>query len=111
MKPETNIDQDLERVESFGYSFSRRIDGRGIVALIPMSFTVGLAYNIDPFEWGGYEGRYCYSSFFAAYAALTTWNGQDDPPGEWIKHKGRAGQWSRVPDQFELEERKRRAAE
>jgi hypothetical protein len=53
-----------------------------------MVFTVGLCYNMQEDMSHMYDGRYCYPSHADALEALRTWNGEGDPPGEWIKHKG-----------------------
>lgn len=58
---------------------------RGICGIMRMAFTVGLFYNITEAD---YEGRYCYRTMAEAVEALKEWDGNDDPPGDWIKHKG-----------------------
>jgi hypothetical protein len=73
------------------YLHVREIPGRGICAVAYMVFTVGLLYGIDKY---GLQGRFCFGSFNEALQALRTWDGIGDPPGNWIKHKGRAGEYS-----------------
>jgi len=63
----------------------REIPGRGLCALFRFMFTVGLVYGIDEI---GYVGRYCYSNLADAKKDLGIWDGKEDPPGDWIKHKG-----------------------
>lgn len=75
-----------EFLEKEGYKEIREIPGKGVCALYRFIFTVGLVYNIDEF---GYEGRYCYPNYSDALEALLNWNGQEDPSGDWIKHKGK----------------------
>lgn len=60
---------------------------RGYCGIMRMAFTVGLFYNIQPYP-GGPEGRYCYHTLAEAVQDLIDWDGKDDPPGDWIKHKG-----------------------
>lgn len=35
-----------------------------------------------------YETRFCYETEAEAINALNTWDGYNDPPGNWIKQKG-----------------------
>jgi len=37
----------------------------------------------------GYRTRFCYEDKRTALFALLTWDGRGDPPGPWIKEKGR----------------------
>lgn len=73
-----------------GYTDVRTVAGRGLCGLSRFVFTVGLVYGID---FDGYQGRYCYGSRSDALAALKEWDGAGDPPGNWIKHKGLAGEY------------------
>lgn len=68
-----------------GYSEIKQIPGRGYCGLQRMLFTVGLFYDLDDF---GYRGRYCYPDLRSALDAIREWDGLNDPPGPWIKHKG-----------------------
>ncbi len=62
---------------------------RGLCGIMRMTFTVGLFYNIEYGGlWGAPEGRYCYHTMAEAVQDLIEWDGKDDPPGDWIKHKG-----------------------
>ncbi len=49
-------------------------------------FTVGVVTGIDEF---GYRCRWCYDNYRMASLALSRWDGKGDPPGPWIKQKGR----------------------
>jgi hypothetical protein len=49
-------------------------------------FTVGLLVGVDEQT---YRTRFCYESIGDACAALMSWDGSGDPPGQWIKEKGR----------------------
>lgn len=71
-----------------GYIMPRQLpDGRWI-ALMRMYASIGLFVDLDDI---GYRDRYCYAIEQAADAIIDvqTWDGQGDPPGLWIKHKGR----------------------
>ena len=82
----------LEFLEAEGVYFGiKEIPGRGFCAVHNYLFTTGLLYGLD---FQGLEGRYCYKNPVEAVVALHLWDGQGDPPGNWIKHKGRAGEWS-----------------
>jgi hypothetical protein len=78
-----------EQLEKFfkelGFEGVKYIQGKGYCGVQKYAFTYGLVYNIDI---TGYQGRYCYPNKFNALAALQIWDGQGDPPGLWIKHKG-----------------------
>lgn len=54
-------------------------------ALSIQNFTTGLTVGLDD---TGYRCRYCYETVEPALKDLLTWDGQGDPPGPWIKHKG-----------------------
>jgi len=68
-----------------GYFSFKEIPGRGLCALSYFFFTVGILYNLDE---EGYGGRYCYQSEEEAQKALAEWDGNGNPGGNWIKHKG-----------------------
>lgn len=76
---------DEKQVQELGYAFPRQLpDGRWI-GLQPMLYTIGLFVGLDPV---GYAYRYCYESFGEALLDVVGWNGEADPPGNWIKRKG-----------------------
>lgn len=83
-----------EQIESEGYQFVKEIPGRGFCGLMRLFYTVGLFYNIDEYS---YEGRYCFHTAYDALLALHMWDGKNDPPGNWIKHKGGLSEY-RNPD-------------
>lgn len=60
---------------------------RGFCGIKRLAYTVGLFYSLNRL---GYKGRYCYHTMAEAVAALIEWDGNDDAPGEWIKHFGEA---------------------
>lgn len=87
MDTQPAIDPELmEELMQNGYSIIMRVPGRGVCAVIRMVYTVGLCYGLDK---TGYRGRYCYETLQEAISALALWDGTGDPPGDWIKHKGR----------------------
>ena len=49
-----------------------------------MNYTAGLFVDMDE---TGYRTRYCYATRAEAEAALQAWDGNGDPPGQWIKQK------------------------
>lgn len=81
----TKKNYNLHELESQGYFNIRNIPGRGICGLFRFIFTVGLCYGINEH---GYIRRYCYSNLVDAISALEKWDGDNDPGGNWIKHKG-----------------------
>lgn len=83
-----------EGIKNGDYDFRelREVEGRGLCALQRFIFTTGLVYGIDDMM---VEGRYCYENYYDAKEALYNWTGEGDPQDEdWIKHKGRSGEWS-----------------
>jgi len=51
-----------------------------------MHFTFALMVGCDE---TGYRTRFCFATLSDAMTALLTWDGRGDPPGDWIKEKGR----------------------
>jgi len=86
----TPLYDQLKEAEEYYYEV-REIPERGICGLQRMLYTVGLFYDIKEPTVGG---RYCYKNRADAVQAIREWNGIGDPPGPWIKHKGRAGEYS-----------------
>lgn len=72
-------------LQDSGYFFIREIEGRGLCALRRMVFTVGLFVDLDE---EGSNGRYCFPSLQEAVHSILSWDGKDDPDGDWIKFKG-----------------------
>lgn len=50
-------------------------------------FTTGLMVGLVHDEFDLYKTRYCYNGQLEARKALEAWDGQGDPPGNWIKQK------------------------
>lgn len=77
-----------DELREMGYLWPRQLaDGRWI-ALLPMLYTTGLFVDLDEV---GYAYRYCYEHSHHAVADLQMWDGVGEPPGPWIKRKGRGG--------------------
>jgi hypothetical protein len=81
-----------------GYFNLVEIPGRGIVGLRRFMYTVGLCYDLDE---ECYRGRYCFEHLRDAVEALIQWDGQGDPAGPWLKHKG----WVEYPNPHYEKER------
>jgi hypothetical protein len=74
-------------------------DGRH-VHVVQMLYTAGLVVS-DPISLCH---RWCYETRREARMAFDAWDGEGDPPGNWIKYKGppreRHGPGSTVPEAF-----------
>lgn len=81
-----------------GYFNIRAIQGHGWCGLLRFIYTVGLCVGLA--NDGTYFGRYCFHEFSDAFRALFWWDGNGDPPGDWVKYKGKDGERARVPDEF-----------
>lgn len=81
-----------EQLEQNGYFSLKVIEGRGICGLNKFIFTVGLCFGLDHV---GFDGRWCYEHVHAVDAALALeiWDGKNDPPGRWIKYKGKYAEY------------------
>lgn len=83
------ISEELkELLNAEGYFGIIKFKNKGICAIHKLLYTTGIVYNIDSIS---YEGRYCYNTLAEAVFALGNWDGNDDPPGDWIVHKSRNG--------------------
>jgi len=87
-----------------GYLEIREIPGRGVCAIRNFMYTWGLCIGIDE---TGYYGRYCYESPYEAFAALSVWDGKDDPQLNWIRYKGYGGErWhycQKIPYEWKIQ--------
>lgn len=72
--------------EAMGYQEPRLLPTGETAAVQRFMFTVGVVTGLDDF---GYRCRWCYTSYLAASQALAHWSGKGNPPGVWIKQKGR----------------------
>lgn len=73
---------------ALGYTHPRQLEDGRWIALLPMAYTTGLFVGIDA---TGYSHRYCFETDFHALKALWLWDGEEHPPGPWIKRKGEGG--------------------
>jgi hypothetical protein len=81
----------IDYLKTEGYYNIKEIPERGICGLRDFIFTCGLVIGMDE---GGYFGRYCYRTKQEAIDAIESWDGQGDPPGDWVKYKGNGGERS-----------------
>ena len=79
----------IDFLQTEGYSMIRVVPGRGVCAIKRFIFTTGLCIGLVE---TGYKGRYCYETFAEAQRDICTWDGEDDPEGDWIKYKGEGGE-------------------
>ena len=79
----SNILAYLKERENY-LKFRQLEDGR-LIGIMRMAFTTALVVNIDHV---GYSGRYCYKIYADALEDFRTWDGVNDPEGEWLKYKG-----------------------
>lgn len=83
----TSIDPDLETIlKENGFFFFRQMPTGHIAGLHQFMFTVGICNRLD---LHGYGERWCYEELGDAILALALWDGEGDPPGPWVKRKGR----------------------
>lgn len=75
-----------------GFSSLKYIEGRGLCGIKDFMFTVAICYGINEV---GFNGRYCYPKEYRkdAILAFSIWDGNEDPIGNWIKHKGLSGEY------------------
>jgi hypothetical protein len=73
---------------SCGYSDARQLESGIWIGLQQMAYTTGLFVGLDEI---GYHSRYCYEKRHEALIDFAVWEGQGDPTGPWIKHKGGPG--------------------
>jgi hypothetical protein len=67
---------------------TREIPGCGLCAVQRFAYTCGLLTGLR-FDGHSYfyVARYCYPNGVDALRDLAVWDGQGDPPGEWVKEK------------------------
>lgn len=63
-----------------------------------MIYTTDLVTGMNDF---GFENKYCYEKKQDAMEALFVWDGLEDPPGPWIKAKGREKHNSNIGEYHE----------
>lgn len=87
-EPKALPDALAKTLQDNGYQLARRLPTGEVAAIMSMIFTVGLFVGLDE---TGYRTRFCFPTFTDAALALLEWNGEGDPPGNWIKAKGAPG--------------------
>lgn len=87
MNAQRGVSAELaEILKRNGYSVFRRLDNGEVAGISQFIYTFGLVLGLDE---TGYRTRFCYPDFASALQALLIWDGFGDPPGPWIKEKGR----------------------
>lgn len=71
-----------------GYTDVRQLKCGVWIGLMGMNYTTGLFVGLDE---TGYASRYCYEHRTDALDAFLCWEGQGDPSGPWVMHKGARG--------------------
>lgn len=87
------MNKELEKLlKKEGYYNLREIPGRGICGLKEFIFTIGL---VEGLGYSGYAGRYCYPKdlILDTIVAIESWDGKNDPIGDWIVYKGVRGEY------------------
>lgn len=82
----------IKLLELEGYRDIREIPNRGLCGIRPFLYTSGLCYGLNEH---GYDGRFCYTTYMEARVALELWDGGENPVGQWKKHKGYAGEYTK----------------
>lgn len=72
-----------------GYTHVRLMNNGEWIGCIKLLYTVALYVGLG--EWG-YRTRYCYENIGEIMQALLEYEGEGDPPGNWIKEKGEGGE-------------------
>lgn len=72
-----------------GAIIHRDLDDGRVLVLYPMLFG-NVRLCVGPQRGYGYDRGFCYQepARFDALMALATWDGNDVPPGDWIKEVG-----------------------
>lgn len=81
------IDHPMERLlRAEGYHPIRQLPSGEWAAVFDMLTTAALCVGCDE---SSYRTRFCYERRADAKRALREWDGAGDPPGPWVKEKGR----------------------
>lgn len=80
---------DLKTIQDNQLLGVRAIPGRGTCVVQRFIYSCGLLvdFKVDGIISVDYKARYCYDTAKDAIEALDTWDGEGDPPGDWIKEK------------------------
>ena len=74
----------VSEANDLGYTPARILPNGKYAWIMRMLYTFGLYVSLDE---EGTSTRYCYHTWEEAELALKTWDGENDPPGNWIKQK------------------------
>jgi len=74
-----------------GYLHMRQVEGWGLCGIRRFAFTVDIIHGLTEAR---YNGRWCFETMKEAEDEFADWDGNGDPGGEWIKHKGEGGEYS-----------------
>lgn len=77
-------DLTQEDMARLGYSHCKKLPNGEWLAIQNMLYTTGLFIVVDSMTW---RTRFCYEDFSDAVDACLEWDGEGDPPGNWIKQK------------------------
>ena len=81
------FEEEKNDLEAYGYTDITDVPGKGICAILLGMFEVVLCYDLDKNLYEG--GMYSFLTPEEAQESLKKWDGKNDPPGNWIKHKGK----------------------
>lgn len=94
MTTTTTADDQLARAQRIAkaneYIDVKVMNGK-IYGVLRFIYTTAIMVGVDEI---GYQYRYCYPNYADALADFATWDGNGDPPGNWIKRKGRGGDFA-----------------
>ena len=89
-----NETEFIEEMKKEGIINTRWLsEERGYIGLSEYVFTIGVVFGIDR---TGYAGRWCFPKeiYQEAIVSFFEWDGLDDPKGDWVKYKGKNGEYS-----------------
>ena len=72
------------QARAFGYWPVKQMANGELAGIQDYMFTAGVVIGIDPVGW---RTRFCYETRAEAEQTLAAWDGNGDPPGNWIKQK------------------------
>lgn len=78
-------EQLIAFLEEQGYTNIKTLPDGTLCCINRQLFTTALLVGTTEHSVG--RSRYCYEKWRDAVTALAEWDGQEDPPGPWIKEK------------------------
>lgn len=79
-------------LEREGYQYICEKKNVGVCGLLKFIYTTGLCIGLDEY---GYHGRFCYESGRDALVDIISWDGDGAPSGDWLKYKGKEGEFTK----------------